>query len=268
MTFALRMKQVVAAAVIGTTVISLTGCISMDEHKRLEAAFNQAREQLARAEYDLSVKQKEIDALKAKIAEQDKIINAGLGGVDALRQERDLLAAKLAELQKKYDDLLAASQNPSLPEIVKNKLEDLARMYPDLLEFDKDHNLIRFKSDLTFDLGSTIVKPRAKEALKILAGILNLAEIQGNELRIVGNTDDVPVRKGSSIINNWYLSTNRAHAVREVLSDYDVSGTRIQPAGWGEVRPVAANAANHKGNEKNRRVDIYILPTTVPSTAK
>lgn len=268
MTFSLRMKQVVAAAVLGTTLVGMTGCISMDEHKRLEAAFNQAREQLARAEYDLSARQKEIDALKAQLAEKDRLLAGGLTGVDALKKERDLLAAKLAELQKKYEDLLQNAGNPQLPVLVRNKLEELAKMYPDLLEWDPDANRILFKSDLTFDLGSIVVKDRAKEALKLLAGILNIAEIHGNEIRIVGNTDDVPVRRSSSMISNWYLSTNRAHSVRQILNDYGVSELRIQAAGWGEMRPVAPNAPGKKGNEKNRRVDIFILPTQVPTNLK
>jgi len=264
----LHVKQIVAAAVLGTTLFGMTGCISMDEHKRLEAAFNQAREQLARAEYDLSTKQKEIDALKAQLADKDRLLGSGLSGYDALKKERDLLAAKIAQMQKQIDDLLAASATPALPQVVINKLEDLARQYPDLLEYDKDTNRIRFKSDLTFALGSTEVSPRAKEALKLLAGILNIAEIQGNEIRIVGNTDDVPIRKSSTIISNWYLSTNRAHSVRQVLNEYGVGEARIQPAGWGEQRPVAQNAAGHKGNEKNRRVDIFILPTQVPTLSR
>lgn len=264
----LNVKRVLAVAVLGSTMIGLTGCISMDEHKRLEAAFNQAREQLARAEYDLAARQKEIDALKAQLAEKDRLLAGGLTGVDALKKERDLLAAKLAELQKKYDELLATAGKPELPALVRNKLEELAKMYPDLLEFDPETNRIRFKSDLTFDLGSTVVKERAKEALKLLAGILNIPEIQNNEIRIVGNTDDVPIRKSSPMISNWYLSTNRAHSVRQVLNDFGVGETRVQPAGWGEMRPVAPNAAGHKGNEKNRRVDIFILPTLIPGAAK
>jgi hypothetical protein len=35
-------------------------------------------------------------------------------------------------------------------------------------------------------------------------------------------------------------------------------------AGWGEERPIAPNAAGKRGNEKNRRVEIYIRGTTVP----
>ncbi len=52
--------------------------------------------------------------------------------------------------------------------------------------------MVRFKSDLTFDLGSTEVKPRAKEALGKFASILNMPEIAQQEIQVVGHTDDVP----------------------------------------------------------------------------
>ncbi len=104
----------------------------------------------------------------------------------------------------------------------------------------------------------------------MLAGILDHPLIVKNEVRIVGHTDDVPIRQSATMVmspTNWYLSTNRAQAVREVLTADGVGDTRMQAAGWGETRPIAPNAPGHKGNEKNRRVEIYILPTDVPDTA-
>ena len=95
-----------------------------------------------------------------------------------------------------------------------------------------------FKSDLTFELGSTEVRPQARTALQTLAGILNSKEIADNQIRIVGHTDDVPIRQGSTSTmnpNNWFLSTNRAHAVREVLFGYGVTDY-LAAAGGGRNR--------------------------------
>ncbi len=204
--------------------------------------------------------------MEAKVAELNRLL--GLGGNDALKRERDLLAQQLADLQKKYNDLLAMGANtPALPESINNALRDLAAKYPDLLEFDERLGMVRFKSDLTFDLGSTEVKPRAKEALGKFASILNMPEIAQQEIQVVGHTDDVPIHQTNTMRmnpNNWILSTNRGWAVADVLHQNGVGVERVTASGWGEQRPIAPNAPGHRGSEMNRRVDIYIRPTKVP----
>jgi chemotaxis protein MotB len=240
----------------------------MDEHKRLQTAFDQSRAQLAEAENDLATARARITELEGKLAEMNKLLDTNSGGIGALKQERDLLAQQLADLQKKYNDLLALGANtPALPENINSALRDLAAKYPDLLEFDERLGMVRFKSDLTFDLGSTEVKPRAKEALAKFATILEMPEIAQQEIQVVGHTDDVPIHQTATMRmnpNNWILSTNRGWAVADVLHQNGVALDRVTAAGWGDQRPIAPNAPGHRGNELNRRVDIYIRPTKVP----
>ena len=258
--------RILGMLTVGLLLAGTTGCVSMDEHKRLQTAFDQSRAQLAEAENDLNAARARNTELEAKVAELNRLV--GLGGNDALRRERDLLAQQLSDLQKKYGDLLALNANtPNLPESINDAIRKLADQYPDLLEFDERLGMVRFKSDLTFDLGSTEVKPRAKEALAKFAAILNNSEIAQQEIQVVGHTDDVPIRMSNTMRmnpNNWILSTNRAWAVGAVLHSDGVAESRVEAAGWGDQRPIAENAPGHRGNEKNRRVDIYIRPTKVP----
>jgi len=259
--------SILSLAAIGLSLAGNTGCVSMDEHKRLQTAFDQARAQLAEAENDLNVARAKITELEAKIAELNRLLN-GTGDLSALKRERDLLAAQLADLQNKYNALLAANTSaPQLSDTIKDALRRLVEMYPDLLEFDERLGMVRFKSDLTFDLGSTEVKPRAREALGKFAAILNMPEIAQQEIQVVGHTDDVPIRQSTTMKmnpNNWILSTNRAWAVADVLHNAGVKQNRVTAAGWGDQRPIAPNAPGQRGNEQNRRVDIYIRPTKVP----
>jgi chemotaxis protein MotB len=259
--------RVAAALAAAATLASLTGCVSNDEYKRLQTSFDQARAQLAEAENDLGKARARIAELEGRIADMDKLLQ-GNQGLDALRRERDLLAQQLADMQKKYNDLLALSdKGPQLPDAVNSALRDLAAQYPDLLEFDERLGMLRLKSDLTFDVGSTEVKPRAREALAKVAAIFNNPAINQNEIQVVGHTDDIPVRQSNTMRmnpSNMILSTNRAWAVAEVLRADGVAQNRLMAAGWGEERPVAPNAPGHRGNERNRRVDIYVRPTTVP----
>jgi chemotaxis protein MotB len=264
-----RAARLLVLLALGAALLAGTGCVSQEEHKRLESAFEQSRQQLAEAEHDIDGLRKQVQNLEAQLAEKEALLAAGNNGVEALKKERDSLQAEVARLRDQIEKLLASGAGvPALPEAIDSALQDLAKQYPDLLEYDPKLGMIRFKSDLTFDLGSTEVKARAREALQAFAAILNNPVIAKNEVRIVGHTDDVPIRAtGKNVMNpsNWYLSTNRAHAVREVLLKDGVSDARMQAAGWGEERPIAPNAPGRRGNEKNRRVDIYILPTTVPT---
>ena len=246
----------------------LAGCVSADEHKRLQSAFDESQRQLASAENDLQNAKKQIAELNAKIAELNKLLDTNSGGVAALKRERDLLQTQLAELQKKYDDLLKLNSTPVLPVGINNMLRDLAAQYPDFLEFDERLGMIRMKSDFTFDPGSTDLKPEAKRVLALLAQILNKPEIAKNEIQVVGHTDDIPIRAGGPVAarnpDNWVLSTNRAWSVLAELRTDGVNQDRGMSGGWGDQRPIAPNGPGHTGNVKNRRVDIYIRPTTVP----
>lgn len=265
----LQLSKGVLVLALAASISGITGCAT-DENKRLTTALEQARQQLAEAEDDRRNALAKIAQLEARIAELNRLLDANSGGVGALRRERDLLASQLADLQKKYDDLLQlGSSGPQLPADVNAALRDLAAQYPEMLEFDERLGMVRFKSDLTFDVGSTEVKPRAREALASFARILNNPAIAKNEVQVVGHTDDIPIRAGGPTAarnpDNWTLSTNRAWAVISVLRQNGLSESRGMGAGWGDQRPIAPNAAGRRGNERNRRVDIYIRPTTVPT---
>lgn len=259
--------RLLIAALLVMLLGSLNGCVSLNDYKDLQTAYDQARTKLDEADHELAVARAKIDELNAKIAQLNALIEASSGGGDALKKERDLLSAQLADLQKKYDDLLKQAGTPVLPAPITNALRDLASKYSDILEFDERLGMVRFKSDLTFDVGSTVVKPRAREALTTFARILNYPEIANNEVQVIGHTDDIPIRQTTAMqVNptNWILSTNRAWAVLDVLHSAGLADSRGMACGWGDQRPIAPNAPGRRGNEKNRRVDIYIRPTVVP----
>lgn len=266
------MNRMIARKLMTTTLLAgltagllgLTGCVSEDQYQRLQTAFDQAKSQLAADQNELLRLRGEISTLKQKLAEDEQLLQAQGGGTSALQSEIAALKERLAKLRGQYNKLLAlAGGAPQLPQSVNNALERLAEQYPNLLTYNKNLGLLRFKSDLLFALGSTEVRPDAKRALAEFAQILNMPGISDNEIRLVGNTDDVPIRHNrASTMNpsNWYLSTNRAISVMYVLKHDGVIDRRMQVAGWGKTHPIAANAPRHRGNPRNRRVDIFILP--------
>jgi chemotaxis protein MotB len=258
--------RMMALAGIVAGLAALTGCVSEDQYQKLQTAYDQVRAQLADADNQLADLRTQITELQAQIAEDQKQLAAQGGGTSALSQEIDALKARLAQLQDQYNQLLALAGNaPQLPQSVNDALNRLAEEYPNLLSYDSKLGMLRFKSDLLFALGSTELTPEAQSALREFAGIIDDPAVANNEIRIVGNTDDVPIRYNRYSLNpaNINLSANRAISVWSYLKNQGVLDRRMQVAGWGETHPIAPNAPGHRGNPLNRRVDIFILPTTL-----
>jgi chemotaxis protein MotB len=76
---------------------------------------------------------------------------------------------------------------------------------------------------------------------------------------IEGHTDNVPI-KYSGWKSNWELSTARALSVLHYLEDSkNIDPKRLSATGYGEFQPVTVNDTP-EGRQKNRRVEIVILP--------
>ena len=111
--------------------------------------------------------------------------------------------------------------------------------------------------DVLFGFGSAKLGPRARSALREVAG--EIRDLDGGTVTIEGHTDS----KGSDAYNLG-LSGRRAQAVRGVLSDVLAGeGPSLQSSGKGESAPVASNTKadgsdSPRGRERNRRVEIRI----------
>jgi chemotaxis protein MotB len=152
----------------------------------------------------------------------------------------------------------------ALPEDLTARLDALAKAHSNVLSFDPQTGMLRFASDFTFALGSAEVSSEAQQTIRMLADILNSADGQGFEVRIVGHTDDVRISSGTAARHptNMHLSAHRAISVRDALVAGGVAANRFQVAGYGEFRPVVANGP--RGAAENRRVEIFLAPLATP----
>lgn len=241
---------------LGLFVVGGTGCVSQDQS---DAQLDLLRE-----------KDSQILELQIRIEElQDQL--AALQGAHTrtaeLIAERDRLLALLDEANGTINQL---KKMPPVtirikPE-VSSALAGLASQYPDLMTYDAKRGMIRLKSDLTFGSGSIEVSEGAVTALSRVAGALNSSAAKSYDIRIVGHTDSVKVRQlpGRRFNDNWELSTFRALAVKDVLTDSGIADTRVEAAGRGQFQPVTENTA--KGAQANRRVEIFLVEATTPGT--
>ena len=111
---------------------------------------------------------------------------------------------------------------------------------------------------LLFRTGSIQVDPRGVEALKTLAGVL---EVNPDiKITVEGHTDDVPVRTNASFSDNWDLSVKRATSiVRILLDNSSIDPTRLVASGRGEFLPVDSTGTA-EAKQKNRRTEIILTP--------
>src|SRR5207249_7186509 len=117
---------------------------------------------------------------------------------------------------------------------------------------------ITFVSEVLFDSGKAHLRKDSVESLDKVAKVLNTT-VSDLSIGIEGHTDNQPI-KYSGWTSNWELSSARAMSVLHYLVDnQQVTPGRLSATGYGEYRPVAANDTP-EGKQKNRRVEIVILP--------
>lgn len=114
--------------------------------------------------------------------------------------------------------------------------------------------LVNLPDGVTFDVGSYTLKPEFRATLDRIAQ--SLQQYPNSLIDVYGHTDST----GSDAYNQT-LSENRARTVANYLASRGVSPARVRSQGFGETMPVADNATD-AGRQRNRRVEIKIVPVT------
>lgn len=143
---------------------------------------------------------------------------------------------------------------------IKELKEQTAGSGVDVTETDNGQAiLVNLPDGVTFDVGSSTLKPQFRETLDKIAASMN--QYPNSLIDVYGHTDST----GSDAFNQT-LSVNRASTVANYLASKGVSAARIRSQGFGETMPVGDNATAD-GRAKNRRVEIKIVPITQEEAA-
>ncbi len=117
---------------------------------------------------------------------------------------------------------------------------------------------ISISDKMMFDSGKYSLKPDAKTVLGKIATIAN--DHTQLDLLVEGHTDNVPVKTGAIMKDNWDLSALRATAVvRSLQTEHQVDPSRMTAAGRSQYLPKSTNDTA-TGRALNRRTKIYLLP--------
>jgi chemotaxis protein MotB len=117
---------------------------------------------------------------------------------------------------------------------------------------------IEIKSNILFPSGSALLSSGAKPVLRKIAKILSDFD---NPIQVEGFTDNIPIDT-DVFPSNWELSAARAASVVHLFSQTGVKPQRLSAIGYGEYKPIAANATP-AGRRKNRRVNIVVLSDAI-----
>lgn len=139
---------------------------------------------------------------------------------------------------------------------LKKVLGDSIARHEIVMQQNSDGLVISLQDFGFFNSGEAQLLPGAREELRRTAKVLMQHQLN---LRVEGHSDDQPIHN-ATFHSNWELSTGRALTVLLLLvNDSGFDPKKISLAGYGPYRPIASNATP-EGRQKNRRIDLVILP--------
>ena len=244
-----------------------------EELEKTKAERDQLASQYASTKTNLENLQQSYDALEANssktLAENSKKNRELLSELD---EKQMALATEQARLEKLQRDLAERSQRVDELESMIASKDAKMRALKDaiskaLVDFEgkgltvEQRNgkvYVSLENKLLFDSGSWTVGSNGRKAVQQLGSVL--ADNPEIAVLIEGHTDNVPYGGNGPISNNWDLSTKRATAIVEILSqNSSINPQNLTAAGRGEFAPVAPNTSA-EGKAKNRRIEVILTP--------
>jgi chemotaxis protein MotB len=245
--------------VLAALLIS-SGCIPQEKYDDLKLRNRSQQQRIDELESQYNVAKLKLTQTEKQLAEAQEACSAD---TNALNKKIEVLQSDIAKKEELIKKMQAALGGAVLPPELASELEKFAAENSEMITFDEASGMVKFKSDLLFEKGSDVVATNAAELIKKLCGIINSKTAEGFDIVIAGHTDDIPIRKSDTMSQhptNWHLSAHRAIAVEKLMESSGINPARINVRGFGEYKPLEANEANKKGNPKNRRVEIYLVP--------
>lgn len=221
------------------TIQDSYNALEKDSNDALSTNINKNRELLAQ----LEAKEKALAAEQERLNKLKKDLESSS---QRLSELESMIAEKEAGMKKLKDNLskaLNAFEGKGLTIEQKN-----GKVY------------VSMENKLLFQTGSWAVGVEGKKAVVELGKVL--AQNPDISVLIEGHTDDDKIlgNIGGGIESNWDLSTKRATAIVNILTEINgIKKDNLTAAGRGEFAPIMTNDTP-EGKAKNRRIEIILTP--------
>ena len=215
-----------------------------DAIKVKDEARSRSDEKIHQMEEEL----KEAKKIQETIRKELSVRDDGIARLkEQLQEEQSLGKAEIEELRSTYNSLMS-----ELKRQVKDK-EMTIREFEEMLT-------ITFVDRVLFDFGKGTITSEGRKVLAKVGEVLRNAP--GMKIRVVGHTDNVPIRREYRyrFPSNWDLSSARAAAVvRYFQKEGGLDPQSLEAVGRSFYEPVASNETK-EGRAQNRRVEVIIAP--------
>ncbi|MCZ8196219.1 MAG: OmpA family protein [Flavobacterium sp.] len=194
--------------------------------------------------------------LLAQLEAKEKTLSAEKERLDKLKAELDSSAKRLSELES-----LIATKDAGMKKLKETLTKSLKAFDgKGLTVHEKDGKVyVSMENKLLFQTGSWAVGDEGKKAVVAVAKVLG--DNPDLSVLIEGHTDNDKFGGAvGGVENNWDLSTKRATAIVNILTENkNVNKQNLTAAGRGEFAPIASNDTP-EGKAKNRRIEIILTP--------
>jgi chemotaxis protein MotB len=235
-----------------------TVALRNNEIEELKENIENLKENISELNQSITHVEKKYNELSGEKLSQAEQFNLALKQKSAELEEKERLLAEREKTLRELQQVIARQDS------ITKRLNDVLRNA--LLGFNSDELSVEIKNGkvyvsmtdkLLFKSGSANVEAKGKEALKLLAGVLEKNE--DIDILIEGHTDNVPI-KTAVYRDNWDLSVGRATSIVRILTeDHGIEPTRLTASGKGEFWPRATNETP-EGRAMNRRTEIILSP--------
>ncbi len=260
------MKKVLLT--LSVVAITLTSCGSKKKIAELEAKNRECQDLLNSATVKLNTCLAEKEVMSARIEDlrasntdliksKDNFATLSTQGAQTIEKSLESLKEKDLKITR-LQDALTRKDSVTLA-LVTSLKRAVGVNDPDIeVNVEKGVVYISLADKLLFKSGSYNVTDRAKEILGKVAKIVK--DKPTFECMVEGHTDNVPVKSGSELVDNWDLSVKRATSIVRILqNDFGIEPQRLVASGRGEYVPLTSNSTA-EGKSTNRRTRILVLP--------
>jgi len=234
------------------------------------------------SEEEMQAKNREIEALKAQLAEEQSASKKAKGELDDAKTQIEQLRQQLkaagvdisklnANLEEQAKALEEFRRRAEQLEAIKKRFELLREKLQALTKLGlnvtvrNNRMVIQLPGDVLFDPGKETLKKEGTDILlKVAEVVRNDAGLNQRSFQVAGHTDADKL-SGGRFKDNWGLSVMRAREVLAFLIESPDKGggglnrERWSASGYGDTDPVKPNDTP-ENKQANRRCELVVLP--------